>query len=63
MDDPKEVVNRLWFAKKKLVKIPFRCFNCNLPKLSAVGFQSHIRFCGKEYEVIQLYNCLNASSL
>lgn len=54
MDDPKEVVNRLWFAKKKLLKIPFKCFNCNLPKLSAVGFQSHIRFCGKEIEVILL---------
>ncbi|XP_046674072.1 uncharacterized protein LOC124363050 [Homalodisca vitripennis] len=54
MTDDKEVVNRLWYSKKKLGKTPFRCFNCNLPKLSAVGFQSHIRFCGKEHEMESL---------
>uniref|UniRef100_A0A1B6LWK2 C2H2-type domain-containing protein n=1 Tax=Graphocephala atropunctata TaxID=36148 RepID=A0A1B6LWK2_9HEMI len=54
MTDDKEVVNRLWYSKKKLGKTPFKCFNCNLPKLSAVGFQSHIRFCGKEHEMESL---------
>jgi len=48
MNDEKDVINRLWWTKKKIGKTPFKCFNCNLPKLSAVGFNSHIRFCGKD---------------
>ncbi|XP_054267056.1 uncharacterized protein LOC128989208 [Macrosteles quadrilineatus] len=50
MTNKKEIEGRLWYAKKRLKKTPFRCPGCNLPKLSAVGYYSHILFCGKDCE-------------